>query len=123
MLLNYKVIKKWQPPPPPPFLHQLPFSGLSPLSSKKLRTLPSDSIFGRSYPPKNSFKQILSDRMYTLIHFDSRLLLILVTKNTNIWHLKLLATTYLIQKSPKGQIPVQQLFSVYQKFYLMLDME
>ena len=61
--------------------------------------------------------------MYTLIHFDSRLLLILVTKNTNIWHLKLLATTYLIQKSPKGQIPVQQLFSVYQKFYLMLDME
>ena len=36
--------------------------------------------------------------MYTLIHFDSRLLLILVTKNTNIWHLKLLVTIYLIQK-------------------------
>ena len=38
MWLNCKVIKKCQPPPPP-FLHQpLPFSGLSPLSSKKIRT-------------------------------------------------------------------------------------
>ena len=34
----------------PVFLHQPPFLGLSPLSSKKFRTPPpSDSIFGRSY--------------------------------------------------------------------------
>ena len=43
-----KVTKKWQPhhfyinPPPPPF------SGLSPLSSKKFHTRPCDSIFRRS---------------------------------------------------------------------------
>ena len=39
----------WQPPPHH-FYINLPFSGLSPLSSKKFRTTPSDSIFGRSYP-------------------------------------------------------------------------
>ena len=48
---NCKVIKKWQRPP---FLHQPPpFTGLSPLSSKKIRTTPSDSIFGRPKPPFN----------------------------------------------------------------------
>ena len=41
-------------PPPPPFVHQPPFSGLCPLSSKKICTPPpSDSIFGRSYPTFN----------------------------------------------------------------------
>ena len=36
-----------------PFLHQPPFSGLSPLSSKNFGTLPSDSIFRRSNPACN----------------------------------------------------------------------
>ena len=48
MWLDCKVIKKSGNPP---FLHQPPFSGLSPLSSKKCQTPLSDSIFGRSYPP------------------------------------------------------------------------
>ena len=45
----------------PPFLHQPPFSGLFPLSSKKFRTSlssPSDSIFGKSYPPPPPFSLI-----------------------------------------------------------------
>ena len=46
--LNCKVVKKWQPPH---FYINSPFSGLSPpLSSRKFRTRPCDSIFGRSYP-------------------------------------------------------------------------
>ena len=48
--MNCKVIKKWQP------LHfyiKPSFSGLSHFSSKKFPTPPSDSIFGRSYPPFN----------------------------------------------------------------------
>ena len=46
--LNCKVIKKWQPPPPIS-TSTPPFSGLSPLFSKKFRTPPpSDSIFRRS---------------------------------------------------------------------------
>ena len=48
MWLNCKVIKKVATPL---FLHQPLFSGLSPLSSKKFRTPPSDSISGRSYSP------------------------------------------------------------------------
>ena len=48
MWLNCKVIRKWQPSH---FYMNPPFSGLSPLSSKKFCTPPpSDSIFGRSYP-------------------------------------------------------------------------
>ena len=50
--LNCKIVKKFATPlhfcinPPPPF------SGLSPLSTKKFRIPPSsDTIFGRSYPP------------------------------------------------------------------------
>ena len=40
MWLNFKVIKKCQPPPPPPFLCQPPFSGLSALSIKIFRPPP-----------------------------------------------------------------------------------
>ena len=47
MWLNCKVIKKVSSPPPP-------FSDVSPLSSKKFWNHPSDSIFGRSYPPFNN---------------------------------------------------------------------
>ena len=46
--LNCKVVKKVATPS---FLHQPPFSGLSPLSSKTFHTPRSDSSFGRSYPP------------------------------------------------------------------------
>ena len=45
---------------PPPFLHQPPPFQLSPLSSKIFGTPPSppsDSIFGRSYPPPPSFNK------------------------------------------------------------------
>ena len=50
MWLNCKVTKKWQPPYF--YINPPPFSGLTPLSSKKFRTpFPSDLIFGRSYPP------------------------------------------------------------------------
>ena len=47
---NCKVIKKWQRPP---FLHHPPppFTGLSSLSSKKIRTTPSDSILEGPSPP------------------------------------------------------------------------
>ena len=47
MQLNCKVIKKWQPP----ISTSTPLSGLSPLSSKIFGIPPSDSIFGKSYPP------------------------------------------------------------------------
>ena len=56
----------------PPFLHQPPFSDLSPLSSKNFRTPPpSDSIFERSYPPPPFNKgeggrfQLCRDRLQT----------------------------------------------------------
>ena len=52
MWLKCKVIKKWQPPYF--YINPSPLSGLSPISSKKICTLPpfspSDSIFVRSYP-------------------------------------------------------------------------
>ena len=48
MWLNCKLIKKVVTPH---FYINPPFSGLSPLSSKQFRIPPSDSIFGRSYPP------------------------------------------------------------------------
>ena len=49
--LNCKVIKKVATPPPHFYINP-PFLGLSLLSSKKNCTAtPSDSIFGRSYPP------------------------------------------------------------------------
>ena len=48
MQLNCKVIKKWQPPIS---TSAPPFQGYLPLSSKILGSPPSDSIFGRSYPP------------------------------------------------------------------------
>ena len=68
--LNCKVAKKLQPPPP--FLHQPPppFSGLSLLSSKKIHTPPSDSIFGRSYPSFNkgeggsNYEQLTAESHY-----------------------------------------------------------
>ena len=47
--LNGKVIKKVTTPPP--FLHQPPFSSLSPFLGKNFVAPPSDSIFGSSYPP------------------------------------------------------------------------
>ena len=55
MWWNCKVIKKWQPPPPPLPPSSPPFQ-VYPSSSKNICTIPSppfpsDSIFGRSYPP------------------------------------------------------------------------
>ena len=50
MQMQLKWTIKWKKVATPPFLHQPP-SFLSPLSSKKFLYPPSDSIFGRSYPP------------------------------------------------------------------------
>ena len=51
MWLNCKVTKKWQSSPSSPFLYQTPLFRFIPTFWQKNSKPPSDSIFGRSYPP------------------------------------------------------------------------